>query len=393
LRIPQVEKSALDDGGNFELVVDSDWTPVSLELNRLRDECDVLTILLGDPEFGGDVRWVGVLDLFEPGKEQTVLTLSCIEGVAPSYPISSLEPHPSAERWEAGLNLPMICNSPGLIREYLVRNEIEPPAEENRLLFDRCILFRQVPEELTTAETSDIAGDMVLPIASIETLALLFSDAEWEGKLLNAIFADPDAPECVGWVATITDVEVRAKDARVVYEILFDFRQADPRLPLTLVSPLDNEGLDAFEQKSYEVCEQNWLVNDCLNEIFRGPTADDFYEAFMRARISEKQRAMLAHHHSAPEMTISMPRLAVLMGYKNFNAANLHYGKLAGTLAEIIGVPIGGDNLGLFAFPSEETDDAGYFQWTMRAELAEALQKLGWVGSAKHLAECIPVSH
>ncbi|NHB84904.1 hypothetical protein G7085_10600 [Tessaracoccus sp. HDW20] len=46
---------------------------------------------------------------------------------------------------------------------------------------------------------------------------------------------------------------------------------------------------------------------------------------------------MLIFHHSQAARAVSARVLAESVGYANYNAANLHYGKLGGTIIEALG--------------------------------------------------------
>src|ERR1043166_9593725 len=57
-----------------------------------------------------------------------------------------------------------------------------------------------------------------------------------------------------------------------------------------------------------------------------------------RAGIPPRYRGMLETRYSAPHHTITMAILAKAVGYKNSNAANLHYGTLAHRIGEQLGI-------------------------------------------------------
>ncbi len=95
-------------------------------------------------------------------------------------------------------------------------------------------------------------------------------------------------------------------------------------------------------------------------------------------------KILIAHYH-APNRTMSATQLANAVGYENYQAINLQYGKL--------GYEIG---IALRYTPSEsyqdgtpiwtwvlatgrDPDGGGDWEWTLRPELAQALEGLGWV--------------
>ena len=88
---------------------------------------------------------------------------------------------------------------------------------------------------------------------------------------------------------------------------------------------------------------------------------------------------MLRFHYFQPARTATAAAIADAVGFKNFRAASLHYGRLAGLVGEILGWrPQEVDEVKL-AVLAEFKKDAGHWNWIMREELAEALSGLGWV--------------
>ena len=210
----------------------------------------------------------------------------------------------------------------------------------------------------------------------------LLAQASDEEKVLLAAFSDPQRSEYLGWVTTIDDVRIDGGTIEIKCYAICDFRRSEPRIPLSEVDKLGKVTLVQDSVPSnFEICEPSWLMNECLNLLEANTTVDDFSEALKAANLSEKQIAMLAYHYRAPNHTISMGQLAEAMGYKKFNAANLHYGKLAARIGELLGLAEDeyGDNINILANPSHDKNNIGHFQWEMKAELVLALEQLGWV--------------
>ncbi len=109
------------------------------------------------------------------------------------------------------------------------------------------------------------------------------------------------------------------------------------------------------------------------------PTSEQFIQALRELNITPNQRAMLAAHYRARDQTITMAALARAVGYSGHHAANLHYGKLAGKLADILGYNFNGQiQMGLLGtFNNDKNPDEPWLV-TMHPQLAEALEKLGW---------------
>lgn len=112
-------------------------------------------------------------------------------------------------------------------------------------------------------------------------------------------------------------------------------------------------------------------------------TANDYIKAFQQQMISPYHLRMLQAHYHAPNKMLTATQMSKIMGYQNFNAANLHYGKLG----KIIGNNLGWSPLPvttLHVLAEFEKPEREWF-WIMRPEVAEALEKLGWIDSEQHI--------
>ena len=67
-------------------------------------------------------------------------------------------------------------------------------------------------------------------------------------------------------------------------------------------------------------------------------TSANYVSALKQVRPTEQQLEMLRVHLAAPDQTITARHLARALGFANWNAANLHYGKFAGKLCNELGV-------------------------------------------------------
>jgi hypothetical protein len=70
------------------------------------------------------------------------------------------------------------------------------------------------------------------------------------------------------------------------------------------------------------------------------PTEGEFRRALKAIHRSEAEETMLAAHAAAGNAGLSPGGLAKAAGYKNFNAANLKYGRMAREMADYLGVPL-----------------------------------------------------
>jgi 5-methylcytosine-specific restriction protein A len=101
-------------------------------------------------------------------------------------------------------------------------------------------------------------------------------------------------------------------------------------------------------------------------------------------RVTEIQRRILQIHYGAPSRTISARQIARALGYKHYSVANSQYGRLGRSVRESLGKT--GDSidqrLGMFVTFEKRNDE---WHWLMRPEVAEALERLGWVEAAAPL--------
>lgn len=103
-------------------------------------------------------------------------------------------------------------------------------------------------------------------------------------------------------------------------------------------------------------------------------TSADYVGALKRMEPTEGQLEMLRIHLAAPDQTITARHLARALGFANWNAANLHYGKFAGRLCNELNVSPS-TNLSVlvefFKAPGAE------YELRLRPSVIEALHKLG----------------
>jgi hypothetical protein len=120
------------------------------------------------------------------------------------------------------------------------------------------------------------------------------------------------------------------------------------------------------------------------------PTVDQFKAALLTVRdrigMSPKDVALLKAHCRASNHTISTVELAKLLGYANYSAVNLHYGKLARDVADALNYAPKPNASGdahwwrTLAYGNDgkpRTKD-GHYEWIMRPELVQVLQEWKW---------------
>jgi hypothetical protein len=105
----------------------------------------------------------------------------------------------------------------------------------------------------------------------------------------------------------------------------------------------------------------------------------DYESALRRAegQISEAERRFLREHYRAEDHTATATELALALGYKEYRATNLIYGRLAKKLQRGIEVPRGYGGIG-FIVEGERPKAGEHWRLHLRPELAAALDKLAW---------------
>jgi hypothetical protein len=65
-----------------------------------------------------------------------------------------------------------------------------------------------------------------------------------------------------------------------------------------------------------------------MEDVMAAFTATEYMAAFRRLQIAPHHLKMLQANYYAPDKTLTATMMARAMGYHNYNAANLHYGKI-----------------------------------------------------------------
>jgi hypothetical protein len=115
------------------------------------------------------------------------------------------------------------------------------------------------------------------------------------------------------------------------------------------------------------------------------PSAQEYIEAFKSIMndTHDGQFAMLKAHYHAPDRAMTATQLAHAAGWSDYSSANVHYGKLGKLLNGELNMDLPRDREGkkIMTFvlaDGERTDEAeGEWLWTMRPEVAEAVEYLG----------------
>ena len=114
------------------------------------------------------------------------------------------------------------------------------------------------------------------------------------------------------------------------------------------------------------------------------PSPQEYASVLRAIRVTEIQRRILQIHYDAPSRTITAKQLGRALGHNHYRVANSQYGRLGRTLRESLGKTADsiGQRLGMFVTFDKRN---GEWHWLMRPEVAEALERLGWVEAAAPL--------
>ena len=196
----------------------------------------------------------------------------------------------------------------------------------------------------------------------------------------------------VEWVAWIKDIRIHDRQTTVKYEGLRRLKQPIPLDALNLART--GEPMKVSQIKPYSLCDlQPKIMKFFMNALTReddtrgddalgvidAMTVADYQEALISLEhsIPSIERKLLLVHAYSPEQTLSMEKIALGAGYKGYETANLHYGKLGNRLASFW--HLDGIKTSALATGAEFHDDEGHFQWTLRRPLVQALQNLNWI--------------
>lgn len=110
-------------------------------------------------------------------------------------------------------------------------------------------------------------------------------------------------------------------------------------------------------------------------------SCERYIDAFLRISggLSEKERASLRAHYHAPAHTASATELARAVGYSQYRATNLIYGRLASKVGELFEGPLPRTHHGIgILLHGHRASPKQHWQLEMGPGLASALEALGW---------------
>jgi 5-methylcytosine-specific restriction protein A len=117
---------------------------------------------------------------------------------------------------------------------------------------------------------------------------------------------------------------------------------------------------------------------------FEPASVEEYVAALIEVEpeMSETRKRLLQIQYAAPGRTVTAHRLAEEMIYEGWRPANAQYGRLGRRLSEALGRRPRGQTArhkGWWAVLSSGSESEEGFRWTMHPQLAEALERLGWV--------------
>lgn len=116
-------------------------------------------------------------------------------------------------------------------------------------------------------------------------------------------------------------------------------------------------------------------------------TADDYVSAFNKLKIETYHLRMLQANYNAPNRTLTATELAKAVGYEDYGAANLHYGRLGHQVGTLLGwEPLPKYKLEVLVDFKKPDQECQEWRWILKPKVAEAMERLGWVN--RDIIEC-----
>jgi hypothetical protein len=259
---------------------------------------------------------------------------------------------------------------------------MESPQQD--VVFDKCVYTIVGSDVIENAESAGSEGHFTEGKSWAKALELL-QQANLENKLLLLLLADAAHIRGVEWIAQIVGIEISPDGStKVSFAGLHPLEDIRPRSDLQLLST--GTAMSNSYIRPYALCITPDFAYDDTASILEISDSPDWVAIFKEAlniiepTINEGQRKMLIGHYHAPEMSLSVKRLAEIAGYEGAKTGSLHYGKLARKISEAIGEAPSGDQISMIAeWNGDKKDERGHGQWILYDEVAQALEELGWV--------------
>lgn len=124
------------------------------------------------------------------------------------------------------------------------------------------------------------------------------------------------------------------------------------------------------------------MTTDAIEQQIESFTSADYLDAMRRVEPTESQLKMLYIHLAAPDQRITAPQLARALGFTNWRAPIVLYGKFAAKLCNELNVSPT-TKLAVLAWPSKSPNSA--YELRLRPSVIEALKELGIGGQGARL--------
>jgi len=106
-------------------------------------------------------------------------------------------------------------------------------------------------------------------------------------------------------------------------------------------------------------------------------SVEEFKKGLSAKNISDNQKKMLIFNYQAKNHNITATELSRKMKFKNYNAANLIYGKLAKIIGDTLKInKMPKELIGIFVDFDKPLKE---WHWILKSELVQALEEIKWV--------------
>lgn len=209
--------------------------------------------------------------------------------------------------------------------------------------------------------------------------------------------AEPRGIVGAGWTRTEPDDEPSV-------QIEFDLLSETPVVPFSVLESPPFSGFhwsiqasgvelpDDIAEQLEEYLDQIPPVADApvrIYEMQNAPSVDEYVRALsaLESRINDRLRRLLQAHYAAPNRTATATELAASVGIESHAVVNSYYGKLGHQLCDFLSIEPSmrpeGTHRWWSVWSSGWTTSGGSFMWRMLPQVAEALERLGWVAVAE----------
>ena len=111
------------------------------------------------------------------------------------------------------------------------------------------------------------------------------------------------------------------------------------------------------------------------------PSVEQYVAAFRElGGVTDNQSQMLRLHYNAPSRTVTAAQMAEALGFGHYSLANSQYGRLGRLVGDELEYNPMKERLGTLVTFERRNEE---WHWIMRPQVAEALERLGWVEATR----------